>query len=304
ERRRVTALFAALASTNETEENPERIAAFFERLHDEAAAEIEAAGGTVERGLAGALLATFGPSSPGADDHAGRALGAALATCNRLTDAFGDSISLRMGLESGEVIVGGPGSIAVGAPVTAAARLVRLAQPGEVIVGEQAAADVAGAFNLRRRDGAHVLVTGTRSPEVRKIVTVLFADLVESTRLVNELDAEALRRLMSRYIEAMQAAVERHGGIVEKFIGDAVMAGFGVPVVHEDDALRAVRAASEMRDALAQLDRDLDRAWGVRLSGRIGINSGEVVAGDHLRGHLIVTGSVVNVAKRLEEAAT
>jgi class 3 adenylate cyclase len=97
--------------------------------------------------------------------------------------------------------------------------------------------------------------------------------------------------------------VERHGGTVEKFIGDAVMAVFGVPVLHEDDALRAVRAADEMRESLATLNQDLEQIWGVRLKGRIGINSGEVIAGDHLQGHLFVTGEVVNVAKRLEEAA-
>ena len=93
------------------------------------------------------------------------------------------------------------------------------------------------------------------APEVRKPVTVLFADLVESTRLVRQLDPEALRRLLSRYFEEMRSVVERHGGTVEKFIGDAVIAVFGVPVVHEDDALRAVRAASEMRASLATLNR-------------------------------------------------
>jgi predicted ATPase/class 3 adenylate cyclase len=141
------------------------------------------------------------------------------------------------------------------------------------------------------------------APGVRKTVTVLFADLVESTQLWRQLDPEALRSLMSRYFAEMQAVIERHGGIVEKFIGDAVMAVFGVPVLHEDDALRAVRSAAEMRESLATLNQELELTWGVRLKGRIGINSGEVIAGDHLQGHLFVTGEVVNVAKRLEEAA-
>ena len=140
-------------------------------------------------------------------------------------------------------------------------------------------------------------------PEVRKPVTVLFSDLVESTRLGRQLDPEALRRLLLRYFQEMQAVVERHGGIVEKFIGDAVMAVFGVPVVREDDALRAVRAAAEMREALERLNRDLEQTWDIRLQCRIGINTGEVVAGEHQHGHLIVTGEVVNIAKRLEEAA-
>ena len=140
-------------------------------------------------------------------------------------------------------------------------------------------------------------------PEVRKPVTVLFADLVDSTWMSRQLDPEALRHLLLSYFEHMQAVIERHGGLVEKFIGDAVMAVFGVPVVREDDALRAVRAAVEMRETLATLNQDLEQTWGVRLSTRVGINSGEVVAGQHQHGQLMVTGAVVNLAKRLEEAA-
>ena len=94
------------------------------------------------------------------------------------------------------------------------------------------------------------------------------------------LDPESTRRVMTRYFDSMRAAIERHGGTVEKFIGDAVMAVFGVPVVHEDDALRAVRAAADMREALAELNDELERDWGVRLASRIGVNTGEVVAGD------------------------
>src|SRR3712207_7962501 len=81
------------------------------------------------------------------------------------------------------------------------------------------------------------------------------------------------------------------------------MALFGVPTLHEDDALRAVRGAVEMRDRLTILNRDLEAGWGVRLASRIGVNTGEVIAGDHRQGHLFVTGEAVNVAKRLEEAA-
>ena len=152
-------------------------------------------------------------------------------------------------------------------------------------------------------DGRHAEPAEAAARETRKPVTVLFADLVESTRLGRQLDPEALRRLLLSYFAAMQAVVERHGGTVEKFIGDAVMAVFGVPVVHEDDALRAVRAAAEMRASLAQLNVELERTWGISLEGRIGINTGEVIAGDHLHGQPFVAGRVVNVAKRLEEAA-
>jgi hypothetical protein len=101
----------------------------------------------------------------------------------------------------------------------------------------------------------------------------------------------------------MKIAIEHHGGIVEKFIGDAVMAVFGIPHVHEDDALRAVRAAAEMQQRLAALGEELERAGGARIQMRIGINTGEVVAGDASAGQRFVTGDAVTVAKRLEEAA-
>jgi predicted ATPase/class 3 adenylate cyclase len=141
------------------------------------------------------------------------------------------------------------------------------------------------------------------APDVRKTVTILFADLVDSSRLSLTLDPEALRNLLARYFGEMSAIVEKHGGIVEKYIGDAIMAVFGVPTLHEDDALRAVRGAVEMRDTLAILNRDLEAGWGVRLASRIGVNTGEVIAGDPRQGHLFITGEAVNVAKRLEEAA-
>jgi class 3 adenylate cyclase/tetratricopeptide (TPR) repeat protein len=137
---------------------------------------------------------------------------------------------------------------------------------------------------------------------VRKTVTVLFCDVTESTRLGESLDPETHRRVMSRYFEEMSAAIEAHGGTVEKFIGDAVMAVFGVPTVHEDDALRAVRAAADMRKRLAVLNEELESVHGVALQTRTGVNTGEVVAGDPT-GRTLVTGDAVVVAKRLEEAA-
>src|SRR5688500_18194644 len=139
--------------------------------------------------------------------------------------------------------------------------------------------------------------------DVRKIVTVLFCDVVGSTGLGERLDPEALRTVMARYFDEMRRAVERHGGTVEKFIGDAVMGVFGVPVVHEDDALRGVRAALEMRERLRRLNEALVSERGVRVDVRIGLNTGEVVAGESSDGQRLVTGDIVNVAKRLEEAA-
>jgi len=127
--------------------------------------------------------------------------------------------------------------------------------------------------------------------EQRKVVTVLFCDLVGSTALGESTDPEALRARMRRYFEDLRAILERHGGSVEKFAGDAVMAVFGIPTAHEDDALRAVRAASEMQQAIA----------GHGLEARIGVNTGEVVVGGE--GETLVTGDAVNVAARLEQAA-
>ena len=138
--------------------------------------------------------------------------------------------------------------------------------------------------------------------EVRKTVTIVFCDVVGSTSMGGGLDPESLRRVMERYFDAMRAAIEHHGGTVEKFIGDAVMAVFGVPRVHEDDALRAVRAAGVMRATLPALNAGLDRDYGVTLACRIGVNTGEVVAG--VGDQKIVTGDAVNVAARLEQAAS
>src|ERR671916_80802 len=106
----------------------------------------------------------------------------------------------------------------------------------------------------------------TETPrEQRKTVTVVFADVVSSTELGERHDPEAVRRVMARYFEEARPVLERHGGSVEKFIGDAVMAVFGIPVVHEDDALRAVRAATEMGERIRSLNEELERDWGHRV---------------------------------------
>ena len=138
---------------------------------------------------------------------------------------------------------------------------------------------------------------------VRKTVTVVFTDVAGFTGLTERLDPERLRRVMSRYFAEMRSVVERHGGVVEKFIGDAVMAVFGIPRLHEDDALRAVRAAAEMRDALDSLNRDLERAWGVTIEVRTGVDTGEVATGAAGVGDPLVLGDSVNVAARLQQAA-
>ena len=136
----------------------------------------------------------------------------------------------------------------------------------------------------------------------RRTVTVLFADVSGSTELGESLDPEALRDLMSTFFEEMRSAIERHGGTVEKFAGDEVMAVFGVPVAHEDDALRAIRAADDMLTAVQALDEALERDRGVRFRLRIGINTGEAVSGQASAGGTFVTGSAVNIGKRLQGA--
>jgi predicted ATPase/class 3 adenylate cyclase len=143
-----------------------------------------------------------------------------------------------------------------------------------------------------------------RAPNgVRKVVTVLFCDVVGFTPLGERLDPESLHSLMVRFFDEMRGVIERHGGTVEKYIGDAILAVFGIPLLHEDDAVRAVRAASEMREALARLGAEIERRWGARLQVRIGINTGEVAVADPAQGHSLVVGDAVNLAARLEQAA-
>ena len=136
--------------------------------------------------------------------------------------------------------------------------------------------------------------------EQRKHVTILFCDLIASTALGERLDPETLRRILVRYFDTATEVIERHGGTVEKFVGDAVMAVFGVPVVHEDDAWRAARAAAALREAMASLNEELTSDYELRLALRIGINTGEVVTGTDER---LATGDAINVASRLEGAA-
>ena len=148
-----------------------------------------------------------------------------------------------------------------------------------------------------------VLAVQPPPQEVRKTVTVVFCDLKSSTELGDRLDSEALREVLALYFSAMKPVLERHGGTIEKFIGDAIMAIFGLPRMHEDDALRAVRAAAEMREALDDLNVTLRAEFGVTLENRTGVNTGEVVAGDTGGSQRLATGDTVNVAARLEQAA-
>jgi class 3 adenylate cyclase/tetratricopeptide (TPR) repeat protein len=151
--------------------------------------------------------------------------------------------------------------------------------------------------------GAPLDAAQQQGGETRKVVTIVFADMAGSTAIGERLDPEALRRVQARYFDDMTAVLERHGGTVEKYIGDAVMAVFGIPRLHEDDALRAVRSATEMQTAIERSNEELQRDYGVRIAIRIGVNTGEVVSSEQHGDQRLVTGDTVNVAARLEQAA-
>src|SRR5215472_4958392 len=141
------------------------------------------------------------------------------------------------------------------------------------------------------------------SREARKNVTVLFIDIVGSTALAEQLDPEPLRQLLDRYFAACVSAIDEHGGAVEKFIGDAVLAVFGAAVAHEDDAVRAVRAAAGSLAALHALNADVTASHGVRLEARCGLCSGEVVVITAPGRDFRAVGDAVNTASRLQNAA-
>ncbi|MFN2595356.1 MAG: AAA family ATPase [Actinomycetota bacterium] len=147
-------------------------------------------------------------------------------------------------------------------------------------------------------------LTGAESPEqVRKTVSVVFNDVVDSTPLGEKLDPELLREVMVRFYDEMSRVAGRHGGSVIQFAGDAVLAVFGIPSVHEDDALRAVRAAVEMQTALAELNSELHSRWGVKLQSRAAVNTGQVLAAVETDRHDILVADAVNVAARLQQLA-
>ncbi len=147
------------------------------------------------------------------------------------------------------------------------------------------------------------IALGAAPTERRKIVTAVFADVVGFTALGEQVDPETVRWSMQRWFERMAVVVERHGGIVENYIGDAVMAVFGIPVTHEDDAVRAVRAAAEMRAEVAALSERLREERGVELAVRIGVNTGQAVTGVLSARGFFTVGDTINVAARLEQSA-
>ncbi len=163
-------------------------------------------------------------------------------------------------------------------------------------VCQNCGAESPSAFRFCGACGAPLSEAPITVRQTRKIVTALFCDVTGSTALGDELDPEVLRGVMNRYFAMIRETIERHGGTVEKFVGDAVMAVFGIPVVREDDALRAVRAAAEIRDRLPGVAAEV----GVTLRFRTGVNTGPVLMSE---GENFATGDAVNVAARLEQAA-
>jgi class 3 adenylate cyclase/tetratricopeptide (TPR) repeat protein len=156
-------------------------------------------------------------------------------------------------------------------------------------------------LDARFCNGCGAVLGPVLAPRVRrKTVTVLFCDVTGSTALGERLDPESFRQVMRRYFDTARRVIEDHGGTVEKFVGDAVMAVFGVPVLREDDALRAVRAAASLGEQIAVLNRELEAEFGATVRVRTGVNTGQVVVGTEER---LATGDAVNLAARLEQAA-
>jgi len=150
----------------------------------------------------------------------------------------------------------------------------------------------------------HALEPVEAPVEERKLVTIVFADVTGSTTLGERLDPERLSEVLTTYFSAMREEIEAEGGTVEKFIGDAVMAAFGVPAAHEDDPARALRAALRMQQRLERVNEELAASHGVRLEIRIGVNTGEVLATPNPKpGEAMATGDAVNVAARLQTSA-
>jgi class 3 adenylate cyclase len=184
-----------------------------------------------------------------------------------------------------------------------ASSLDAAAAPERVMLAEPALSTPTAVSSLPAPAPIDVSSPAVSLKEHRKTVTVLFIDIVDSTALGAKLDPEALHVVMRRYYAVVRAAIEEHGGVVQKFIGDAVVALFGVPAVHEDDALRAVRAGVQAGGRLSQLNVELGAAFGVLIGVRTGINTGEVLVGGHAGEAEGLVGDVLNVAARLEQRA-
>ena len=305
----------------------EVLSRYFETLREAVARH----GGRVEKVIGDAMVAAFGPSGDEAADalravSAARAAQRALAVLNRqLEQGWGVSLTSRTGvgtgaLEIGEQVAGG--RVLGGEALELAAILERSAPPGGILVADATRRLVGDSIDARPAEApvpAHLLLgvsVAYRMPprralgavstarETRRSVTIVFADArLAGTGHDPVVDGDARAAAMSRWFELARRVLAEHGGTVEAFIGDTVMAVFGLPRRSEDDALRAVRAAAGLRDATPALDAGLRRDLGVSLALRVGVNTGRVVAGDGALGQRLATGDAVNLAARLQGAA-
>ena len=323
--------------------DPESLREVLTRYFDEMRAVLEAHGGTIEKIIGDAIIAIFGLPARHDDDPLRAVAAAAdtqrvLANLNdALAATWGVRLVTRTGVATGDVVVGeashgqhvltGPAlQLATAMEQNAPAMAVLIHESTLQLVAESVEVEPVAPFVPKGMDSpvtAYLLTAvhpgsgsgassergeGTPSGSVtvresRKTVTIVFADPKPTTITAVPPTPEALRDVMSRYFDAMRIALERHGGTVEKFIGDAVMAVYGLPVRHEDDAIRAIRAAAEMQAALPVLNDSFRKRWGIELRNHIGVNTGEVIAGDATTGQRLVTGDAVNTAARLEQAA-
>ncbi len=312
------------------------------RYFDEMRFVYESSGGTIEKIIGDAIVAVFGVPTPRSDD-AVRAVEAAAESLSVLADLndefermWGVRLVVRTGVSTGDVVVGealAGQHVLTGDTMRISSAMEQNAPPLEILISEstyalvqdQIEAEVMPPVTPKGMDvaitayrvvavhprqatsdsgpGGDAGATRTTARESRKTVTLVFAD-PKPTSLTDEPPSpEALRDVMTRYFDAMQVALARHGATIEKFIGDAVMAVYGLPVRHEDDAIRAIRAAAEMQAALPELNAAFRAEWGLELHNHIGVNTGEVIAGDASTGQRLVTGDAVNTAARLEQAA-
>jgi class 3 adenylate cyclase/tetratricopeptide (TPR) repeat protein len=320
--------------------DPEALREVLNRYFTVMRAVFESHGGRIEKIIGDAIVAVFGLPEP-ADDDALRAVEAAaesmraLALLNdELEAGWGVRLVTRTGVASGEVTFGEDlegQHVLLGQTVEVSGVMEQNAPPLEVLIADSTRALVAAsveveaiepvspkgsderfeAFRLvsvkeRQGHAAHEAAASQAvvARDTRRTVTLVFALAKAHATTGEEPGPGVLRDVMSRYFDAMREALEHHGGTVEKYIGDAVMAVFGLPIRHEDDAIRAVRAASDMQAALGPLNDGFRAEFGVELESHIGVNTGEVIAtGDASSAQRLVTGDTVNTAARLEQAA-
>jgi class 3 adenylate cyclase/tetratricopeptide (TPR) repeat protein len=319
--------------------DPEALREVLNRYFAVMRAVFESHGGRIEKIIGDAIVAVFGLPEP-AEDDALRAVEAAaesmraLATLNdELEAGWGVRLVTRTGVATGEVTFGEDlegQHVLLGPTVDISGVMEQNAPPLEVLIAESTRAAAASSIDVEAMDpvspkGSAERLAAFRLISVRehegaaerpmtaaevavrdsrRTVTLVFALAKVHATTGEEPGSGVLRDVMSRYFDAMRQALEHHGGTVEKYIGDAVMAVFGLPVRHEDDALRAVRAAADMQSELDGLNDQFKAEFGVELVSHIGVNTGEVIAaGDASSAQRLVTGDTVNTAARLEQAA-